>query len=318
MIVGRLAPSPTGSLHLGNARTFLWAWLSARAQGGRVLLRIEDLDTPRVKPGSVEAIEEDLRWLGLDWDGPVEIQSRRRALYREVFERIRPFIYPCGCTRADLAAAASAPHEGETELQYPGTCRTKPPAHVVAWRLRVEPGIVSFEDRLSGRHDIDVAGTVGDFVVAKSPEQPAYQLAVVADDIEQGVTEVVRGDDLIPSTARQLLVYGALGAKPPVYGHAPLVVGTDGKRLAKRHGESRIAALRRAGVPAENVIAALASWSGLPPARSPRGLITHWQWGRLNRERITWAGDRLGAPGEGTAGGAGSPPPPAGPSAGLK
>ena len=108
MIVGRLAPSPTGSLHLGNARTFLWAWLSARAQGGRILLRIEDLDTPRVKPGSVEAIEEDLRWLGLDWDGPAEIQSRRRDFYARTFERLKPFIYPCGCTRADLAAAASA------------------------------------------------------------------------------------------------------------------------------------------------------------------------------------------------------------------
>jgi len=293
MIVGRLAPSPTGSLHLGNARSFLWAWLSARAQGGRVLLRIEDLDTPRVKPGANEAIEEDLRWIGLDWDGPVEVQSRRRAHYSEVFERLKPALYPCGCTRADLAAAASAPHEGETELRYPGTCRDRAPSKVVAWRFKVPPGPVSFVDRVSGRHEIDVAATVGDFVAAKSPEQPAYQLAVVADDIAQGVTEVVRGDDLIPSTARQILIYRALGADPPEYGHAPLVVGPDGKRLAKRHGESRIAALRRSGVPAERVVAALARWSGLPPVERAADLIPHWSWEKVNRERVILASDRL-------------------------
>jgi len=286
MIVGRLAPSPTGSLHLGNARTFLWAWLSARARGGRVLLRIEDLDTPRVKPGAVEAIEEDLRWIGLDWDGPVEIQSRRRARYAMDFERLSPSLYPCGCTRADLAAAASAPNEGDSELRYPGTCRDRAPDRVVAWRLKVPPGPVAFEDRLTGRHEIDVAATVGDFVVAKAPDQPAYQFAVVADDIAQGVTEVVRGDDLISSTARQVLVYRALGATPPEYGHAPLVVGPDGKRLAKRHGDSRIAALRRSGVPAERVVAALALWSGLPPLGRPADLIPHWDWAKLSRRRV--------------------------------
>ena len=286
MIVGRLAPSPTGSLHVGNARTFLWAWLSARAQGGRVLLRIEDLDTPRVKPGAVEAIEEDLRWLGLDWDGPVEIQSQRRALYAKVFERLKPHLFPCGCTRADLAAAASAPHEGETELRYPGTCRTRAPEKVVAWRLKVLPSPVAFVDRLLGPHEIDVSVTVGDFVAAKTPEQPAYQVAVVADDIDQGVTEVVRGDDLIPSTARQILIYRALGAEPPAYCHAPLVVGPDGKRLAKRHGESRIAALRRSGVPAERVVEALARWSGLPALGRPADLIPHWDWTKLSRRRV--------------------------------
>ena len=292
-MIGRLAPSPTGSLHLGNARTFLWAWLSSRAKGGKVLLRIEDLDTPRVKPGAVEAIEEDLRWLGLDWDGPVEIQSRRRPYYQEVFERLKPFMYPCGCTRADLAAAASAPHEGETELRYPGTCRKKSPGNVVAWRLRVDPGVVAFEDRLSGHHEIDVEGTVGDFVVAKSPEQPAYQLAVVADDIAQGVTEVVRGDDLIPSTARQLLVYRALGAAPPEYGHVPLVVGPDGKRLAKRHGESRIAQLRRSGIPSAKVVATLARWSGLPPLERSADLLPHWNWSRASKDRVILTPDEI-------------------------
>ena len=293
VMIGRLAPSPTGSLHLGNARTFLWAWLSARAQGGRVLLRIEDLDTPRVKEGAVEAIEEDLRWIGLDWDGPVEVQSRRRAHYAGVFERLKGRLYPCGCTRADLAGAASAPHEGEAEPRYPGTCRERAPEKVVAWRLRVPEGTVAFDDRLSGRHGIDVAATVGDFVAAKSPEHPAYQLAVVADDLAQGVTEVVRGDDLIPSTARQIHVYRAMGAEPPVYGHVPLVVGPDGKRLAKRHGESRIAALRRSGVPAARVVAALARWSGLPPLERPTDLVSHWDWARVSRSRVTLTDDLL-------------------------
>jgi glutamyl-tRNA synthetase len=239
-----------------------------------------------VKPGAVEAIEEDLRWIGLDWDGPVEIQSRRRELYARIFERMKPFIYPCGCTRADLAAAASAPHEGDAELRYPGTCRDRAPEKIVAWRLRVEPGTVAFEDRLSGRHEIDVAATVGDFVVAKSPEQPAYQLAVVADDFAQGVTEVVRGDDQIPSTARQILIYRALKAEPPKYGHVPLVVGPDGKRLAKRHGESRVAALRRSGVPPGRVVAALARWSGLPPVDIAADLIPHWDWNRVSKNRV--------------------------------
>jgi glutamyl-tRNA synthetase len=234
-VVGRLAPSPTGSLHVGNVRTFLWAWLSARSQRGRVLLRVEDLDTPRVKEGVVPKVIDDLRWLGFDWDGEIAVQSDRRAIYREVFAKLDGRVYPCRCTRGDIAAAQSAPHEGDQEPRYPGTCRSFG-GPGIAWRLRVEPGAVEFEDRLYGQQSIDVGATVGDFVVARTPEQPAYQLAVVGDDLAQGVTEVVRGDDLIPSTARQILVHRALGATPPAYAHVPLVVGTDGKRLAKRFG----------------------------------------------------------------------------------
>lgn len=256
-------------------------------------MRIEDLDTPRVNPGAVEGLPDDLQWLGFDWDGPVEIQSRRRDYYASVFERLRPHSYPCGCTRADLAAAASAPNEGDSELRYPGTCRDHPPAKIVAWRLRVAPERVSFDDLLSGRHEIDVNGDVGDFVVAKSPESPAYQLAVVVDDIAQGVTQVVRGDDLIPSTARQILIHRALGAPVPAYGHAPLVVGPDGKRLAKRHGESRIAALRASRVAPERIVAALARWSGLPPLGRPSELIPHWSWTKLARERVVLTPERL-------------------------
>lgn len=292
-VVGRLAPSPTGSLHLGNVRTFLWAWLSARAQGGRVLLRVEDLDTPRVKPGTAEKMIDDLRWLGFDWDGPVEVQTARRELYRRCFERLAGNVYPCRCTRGEIAASASAPHEGDHELRYPGTCRSYD-GPAVNWRLRVEPGVVEFDDRFFGRQAIDVAATIGDFAVAKSPDQPAYQLAVVADDLDQGVTEVVRGDDLIPSTARQILLYRALGAAPPAYGHVPLVVGPDGMRLAKRHGDARIATFRDRGVTPERIIGVLASWSGLGEGdATPACLVPKWSWDRAPRGRIVLTPERL-------------------------
>src|SRR5436190_6824595 len=292
-VVGRLAPSPTGSLHVGNVRTFLWAWLSARAQGGRVLLRVEDLDTPRVREGVVPKMLEDLRWLGLDWDGEVAVQSERRAYYREVFATLAGKVYPCRCTRGDIAAAQSAPHEDDQEPRYPGSCRAfQGPG--IAWRLRVEPGPVDFDDRLYGPQSIDVAATVGDFVVAKTPEQPAYQLAVVADDLAQGVTEVVRGDDLIPSTARQILIHRALGKTPPSYAHVPLVVGVDGKRLAKRFGDAQIATLRARGIPSERIIGVLAEWSGLGAGdATPACLVPKWSWSKVLRERIVLTPERL-------------------------
>ncbi|HXG61223.1 MAG TPA: tRNA glutamyl-Q(34) synthetase GluQRS [Planctomycetota bacterium] len=292
-VVGRLAPSPTGSLHLGNARTFLWAWLSARSRGGKVLLRIEDLDTPRVKPGVVEKMIDDLAWLGLDWDGEVVVQSARRAYYRDIHARLGGRLYPCRCTRADVAAAQSAPHEGDAEPRYPGTCRTYA-GPAVCWRFRVDPGPVTFEDRLFGSQSIDVAATVGDFVAAKEPDRPAYQLAVVADDVAQGVTEVVRGDDLLPSTARQILIYRALGATPPAWAHVPLIVGPDGKRLAKRHGDARIATLRQRGVSPERIVGALAEWSGLGSGKArPGDLLERWSWERVSRKRVILTPDLL-------------------------
>lgn len=294
-VVGRLAPSPTGSLHVGNVRTFLWAWLSARAQGGRVLLRIEDLDTPRLREGVVPKMIDDLKWLGFDWDGDVAVQSERRDYYRQIFARLESRLYPCKCTRGDIAAAQSAPHEGDREPHYPGTCRNfKGPG--IAWRLRVDPALVLFDDRLYGHQSIDVAGTVGDFVVAKTPDQPAYQLAVVADDLAQGVTEVVRGDDLIPSTARQILLLRALGEKPPAYGHVPLVVGVDGKRLAKRFGDAQIATLRAKGVSPERIIGMLAEWSGLGDGdATPACLVPKWSWSKVRRDRIVLTPERLAA-----------------------
>jgi len=292
-VVGRLAPSPTGSLHVGNVRTFLWAWLSARSQGGKVLLRVEDLDTPRVREGVVPRMIDDLRWLGFDWDGDVVVQSERGDYYQDQFSKLDGRIYPCKCTRGDIAAAQTAPHEGDQEPRYPGTCRDfKGPG--IAWRLRVDPGIVEFDDRFHGRQSIDVAGTVGDFVVAKSPRQPAYQLAVVVDDLAQGVTEVVRGDDLIPSTARQILLLRALGTRPPAYGHVPLVVGTDGKRLAKRFGDAQIATLRAKGVSPERIIGVLAEWSGLGAGdATPSCLVPKWSWDRVSRNRIVLTPERL-------------------------
>jgi glutamyl-tRNA synthetase len=264
--VGRLAPSPTGAQHLGNARTYLVAWLSARAAGGRVLLRVEDIDSPRIKPGAAAQALADLRWLGLDWDGEPVVQTARLPLYEAALDRLkqRELVYPCTCTRSDVAAAASAPHAEHEGPTYPGSCAHRSASDVpvgvpFAWRFRATDSPV-FTDRVRGPTAIDLRAAGGDFVVWKAAGTPAYQLAVVVDDADQGVTEVVRGDDLVPSTPRQLLLYRALGHAPPAFAHLPLVVGADGRRLAKRHGDTRLAALRDAGVKPEVVVGLLA-WS---------------------------------------------------------
>jgi glutamyl-tRNA synthetase len=274
-VVGRLAPSPTGAQHVGNARTYLIAWLSARSQGGRVDLRIEDIDSPRVKAGAAEQACADLRWLGLDWDvGPV-VQTHRLPLYEDALARLRQreLVYPCTCTRADVERAASAPHLDHEGPVYPGTCagRSAADADTLAepycWRFRLPATTPGFVDGFRGPVSVDLRQTGGDFVVWKAPRSdqssgPAYQLAVVVDDADMGVTEVVRGDDLIPSTPRQLLLYQALGLTPPRFVHVPLVVGPDGRRLAKRHGDTRLSALREAGVTAERLLGLLAGSCG--------------------------------------------------------
>jgi glutamyl-tRNA synthetase len=266
---GRLAPSPTGAQHIGNARSYLIAWLSARARGGRVLLRVEDIDSPRVKPGAARQILEDLRWLGLDWDeGPVT-QTERLPLYEAVLRRLQAEerVYPCTCTRSDVERAASAPHAEHEGGTYPGTCSPRCVADAASvggrpfcWRFRVPTESVAFDDGFRGPACVEMRGPRDDFVVWKSAGSPAYQLAVVADDADLGVTEVVRGDDLVPSTPRQLLLYRALGLQPPAFTHVPLVVGPDGRRLAKRHGDTRLSALRAAGVRPEMLVGLLA-WS---------------------------------------------------------
>jgi glutamyl-tRNA synthetase len=272
---GRLAPSPTGAQHVGNARTYLIAWLSARSRGGRIALRIEDIDSPRVKPGADRQACEDLRWLGLDWDEGPLVQTERLPLYRSALAQLQEQekVYPCTCTRSDVERAASAPHVEQEGPVYPGTCAGRRARDAEAlgdrpycWRFRVPARSPSFVDGFGGPTHIDLRAVGGDFVVWKTPRPgstastPAYQLAVVVDDAAQGVTEVVRGDDLIPSTPRQLLLYEALGLTPPAFVHAPLVVGPDGRRLAKRHGDTRLSALREAGVRPEALLGLLA-WS---------------------------------------------------------
>ena len=267
---GRYAPSPTGSLHLGNLRTALLAWLFARSQGAPFRLRVDDLDRGRVRPGIAEQQLADLAALGLDWDGEVVRQSERHQLYDAAIARLQAaeLLYPCFCTRAEMREAASAPHGAAAEGAYPGTCREltageraereragRPPA----LRLRAGGAVVTFEDRLLGkRRDV-----VDDLVVRRNDGDPAYNLAVVVDDAAQEIREVVRGADLLDTTARQLHLGDLLGLPAPSYAHVPLVLGPDGARLAKRHGAVTLAARAAAGESPHQVRARLAASVGL-------------------------------------------------------
>lgn len=257
----RLAPSPTGALHLGNAFAFVFCWVAARANGWRVVLRIEDLDGPRLKPGAADEAIDLLAWLGLDWDEGPLWQRADLAPYEEALERLD--VYACDCTRRDIAL--SAPNEGDRERRYPGTCRGR--AGRGALRFRVPDGPIAFRDAWRGDLSRDVQAQVGDFVVRTKSGLPAYQLAVVVDDARQGITQVIRGCDLLDSTARQVLLYGALGLTPPTFTHLPLVRGPDGLRLAKRHGDTRLKAYRALGVSRERVLGLLGFWARLWPER---------------------------------------------------
>jgi glutamyl-tRNA synthetase len=307
--VGRLAPSPTGFLHLGHARSFLLAWWHARARGGRVLLRIEDLDVGRVKPGMTEACLRDLEWLGLDWDGRVELQSRdTRAIEAALADLVaRGFAYACICSRRDLGLALSAPHAVEGEARYPGTCRgrfaspadaeraTGRPAGI---RFRVPPGVVALEDGFAGPFAHDVEAECGDFLIARRDGAFAYQLAVVVDDARMGVTEVVRGEDLLASTARQWLLQQALGLSHPAWFHVPLVVDERGERLAKRRGSATLAELRAAGVDPRAIVAWVARTAGLERAEPahPSELVTSFDLSRVPRVAVTAPTGRLDSP----------------------
>ncbi len=281
--VGRYAPSPTGEIHLGNASTALLAWLSIRSRGGSFVMRMEDLDTPRVRPGLARQILDDLAWLGLDWDegpdaggdhGPYD-QSLRDSFYDAAFQRLQVsgLLYPCFCSRKDIAAAASAPQLPGDELRYPETCRRLSQAEALgrisegqrhAWRLKVpRDARPQFDDRIHGLSGKDTTESPGDFVIRRSDGLTAYHLAVVVDDAAMGVDEIVRGDDLLPSTARQILVYEMLGFERPVYGHVPLLLGRDGVRLSKRHRGITLRELRDGGFSPERIVGGLAALVGL-------------------------------------------------------
>jgi len=314
---GRFAPSPTGALHVGNARTALLAWLHARASGGALVMRVEDLDVGRVRAGVMETQLDELRWLGLGWDegpdvgGPHApyVQSARTARYDEALRTLagRGLLFECACSRKDIAAAASAPHAGEEGPRYPGICRARlvdpsapslmahGRAHV-ALRVRVEPGEVCFDDLLQGRCCFDPAEETGDFVARRKDGAAAYQLAVVVDDAAMEITHVVRGGDLLASTARQLLLYRALSLPAPRFLHVPLMLGADGERLAKRHGAVSLGELRARGVPAERVVGWLAATCGLADEGehvSARDLVSRFSVARLPRAATVVTDDAL-------------------------
>jgi glutamyl-tRNA synthetase len=286
---GRFAPSPTGEMHLGNARTALLAWLQTRALNGRFVLRIEDIDFTRVRAGAEETILRDLGWLGLDWDegpdvggpfGPYR-QSDRLEAYELALGRLET--YPCSCTRKAILEAIqnapSAPHG--LELRYPGTCsgRVLEPDRPTAIRVRVPAGEFCFQDRLHARVCQDVQASVGDFVVRRGDGAFSYHLAVVSDDIAMRITHVLRGEDLISSTLRQVFLYEQLGSRPPEYCHVPLMTDFRGERLAKRDGAPSLKALRESGVDPRAVVQDLAQslgWEVMRPCH-PADLLEHFQ-----------------------------------------
>jgi glutamyl-tRNA synthetase len=309
----RFAPSPTGDLHLGGAWTALASWVVARAASeGAFVVRVEDLDPPRVVAGSEARILDDLRWLGLSWDEGPEVggphapyvQSARAARYEAAIEELarHGLVYPCDCSRTEIARVASAPHPGE-ETVYPGTCRDRDPGRVFkrdpALRLRIPDGtgVVRALDGALGAIAQDLARECGDFVLRRADGVFAYQLAVVVDDLAMEITDVIRGADLASSTPRQALLAQRLGGAPPRYTHLPLVVASDGSRLAKRTGGASVRALRQAGIDPRAIVGKLAYGLGLAVDEAPRspsdvlaGLPGRWSWPRAPwRVPAEWA-----------------------------
>jgi len=314
---GRYAPSPTGPLHLGNLRTALLAWCFARSRSGRFLLRIEDLDPQRSQPQHETAMLADLARLGIDWDGAPIRQSEQLEHHRAAFEALRSSgrSYRCWCTRAEIREAAQAPHPrlGDTggggEGFYPGTCRAlsareravrERAGRPAAWRLDARGERVAFEDRLNGA----AAAVVDDFVLWRGDPQgtgggPAYNLAVVVDDAAAGIGEVVRGDDLLETTPRQVLLARLLGLPVPRYAHVPLVLGADGRRLAKRHGAVTLADRLALGESIATVVGWMAASVGLAGpggALSARELLERFDPARLRREPTSWRDRGLAVP----------------------
>jgi glutamyl-tRNA synthetase len=291
--VGRFAPSPTGKMHLGVARTMLAAWLDARKHGGRILMRIEDIDLHRNVPGAAEAMIDDLHWLGLDFDGEVIFQSQRFSRYEAIVEELRRKgrIFECFCSRKEIALASSAPHGANDEgPRYPGTCRagtTIRADRIASLRFRTEPeDFVAHTDRRYGVIDQDVHQIAGDFVLKRGDGMWAYQLAVSADDLDSGVTQIVRGADLLHSTPRQILIRRTVDprALPLSTLHLPLILGPSGVRLAKRDGAIAVADQRAAGRSAEAILGELAFSLGQvesPAPISARSLVDTWDTAKI-------------------------------------
>jgi glutamyl-tRNA synthetase len=287
-------------MHLGNARTFLAAWLAVRGAGGRLIMRIEDLDRPRVLPGAESALLSDLHWLGLDWDeGPDSAgpqapyrQSERFGLYRDALENLRQEnrAFPCACSRAELEGAASAPHDDADGPVYPGTCRDLSEDDVmaraqargrkVAWRFRADTRPISFSDGVFGAQQ----RIVDDFVLMRADGVPSYQLAVTVDDLAMGITQVVRGADLLGSTARQLALMGVLKGQAPTYAHVPLVLAPEGIRLAKRNRPIALEDLRNQGMSANTLRLQLARSLGIvcDEYAEPAALVAQFSFNKLN------------------------------------
>lgn len=303
-IIGRFAPSPSGRMHLGNAFSCLLSWLSARSAGGRLILRHEDLDLRRCRREYALQLEADLLWLGLDWDeggsagGERYFQSSRRDIYEFYLEKLREkgLLYPCFCSRADLHSA-SAPHASDGSLIYSGACRDLSPEQrqararqrAPALRLKVPDEEIGFTDGVYGKYSVNLCRDCGDFILRRSDGVHAYQLAVAVDDGLMGVTQVVRGRDLLSSTPWQLYLQRELGFPAPEYFHVPLLVASDGRRLSKRDGDLDLGALRASGISPRRVTGRLAFLAGLTDreeALSPEELLPLFRWDRVKKEDI--------------------------------
>ena len=298
-MTGRFAPSPSGRMHLGNVFSAMRAWLSVRSQNGEMVLRIEDLDPDRCRPEYAQTLKEDLRWLGLDWDREQTPQSLRTEAYAAAFEVLenQGLVYPCYCTRGELHAA-SAPHASDGRVLYAGTCRNltagerAQQSKVPAWRLKAPDRVYGFADGLQGYYAENLAKECGDFIIRRADGVYAYQLAVVVDDGAGGVTQVVRGMDLLDSTPRQLYLYELLGLDAPEFYHVPLLTAPDGRRLSKREKDLDLGALRQTHTP-EQLLGKLAHLAGVldrPEAASAGELAAVFDWSRVKREPIVMDG----------------------------
>ena len=290
--VGRFAPTPSGRMHLGNVFAALIAWLSVRSRDGEMVLRMEDLDTQRTSDEFAQILRDDLAWLGLDYDRETPPQSQRSAVYDSYFDRLREkgLLYPCYCTRSQLHGV-NAPHLSDGTYVYPGTCRnlqTPPPNRAPSWRVMVPNRVWTVEDKVQGHYELNLATECGDMVVRRADGVYVYQLAVTVDDGEAGVTEVVRGMDLLSSAPRQMYLQELFGFPHPEYGHVPMLLAPDGRRLSKRDRDLDLGQLRLRIKP-EQLIGNLAHASGFIDRKesiSARELAGEFAWGKLRRDSI--------------------------------